>query len=120
MSGLATTLPGSQNIFGEWSYNPAMFRLKRSGSRNVGPTQIVTNLYGSIALLALFSLILGMNLVSIAHDLRRGDPYQVVRWTEFSACVAVAALISGSFWIHRWIQRLSRLDSEQKVDSASR
>ena len=99
---------------------PAMFRLKRSSSRNVGRTRIVTNLYGSIALLALFSLTLGMDFVSIAHDLGRGDPYQVVCWTEFSACVAVAAIISDSFWIHRWIQRLTRLDSEQKVDCASR
>jgi hypothetical protein len=88
--------------------------------RNLDRTQLVSNLYGSILFLAMFSFLFGMQLFSMARDLGRGDPYHVVHWTEFSVVAMLVAIISSAFRIHGWIQRLVKFDSEQKPDSASR
>ncbi len=98
-----------------------MLRSNLFSRRNLGPTKLVSNLYGSIVCLAMFSLSLGMQLISMARDLGRGDPYHVVHWTEVSVIVMLAGIIGSGFWIHRWIQLLTaKLSSEQKSDSASR
>jgi hypothetical protein len=69
----------------------------------------------------MFSLILGMQLLSMARDLGRGDPYHVVHWTEVSVIVMVAGIVRSGFWIHRWTQLLTaKLGGEQKSDPASR
>jgi len=88
--------------------------------RNLSRTQLISKLYGSICCLAMFSMLFGMQIFSMARDLRRGDPNHVVHWTAFSVIAMLAGIISSSLWIHGWIQRLAKLDSEQRPDSASR
>lgn len=97
-----------------------MLRQRIFNDRNLGRSQLVSNLYGSIFCLAMFSLLFGMQFFSMARDLGRGDPYHVVHWTEFSVIFLLLGIISSAFWIHRRIQRLAKLDSEQRSDSASR
>ncbi len=96
-----------------------MIRTKRFGSQNFSRSQIISILYSSIISLAVFSLLLGMQSISLARDLGRGDPYRVVRWTELALCSIVAAIVSSAFLIRRWIQRLAKFDSEEESSSAS-
>jgi TctA family transporter len=117
---LAVDTAKSRNISANRAIIRAMFSPKLFISQNVGRTQIMSNLYGSIVLLASFSLCLGMQLSSLARDLGRGDPYHVVRWTELATCSALVAVIGSAFGIHQWIQRLAKLGGEQKTDSESR
>lgn len=97
-----------------------MLRPRIFNDRNLGRNRFVSDLYGSIFCLAMFSLLLGLQISSMARDLGRGDPYHVVHWTEFSVVVMFAGIIGSAIWIRRWIQRLTRPDSAQKSDSASR
>jgi large-conductance mechanosensitive channel len=87
--------------------------------QKLGRTQLMTNLYGSIICLAMFSLVLGIELFSMARDLVRGDPYHVIHLTEFSVIAMVVAIVVCAFSIHRWVQRLAKLDRNKEEHQIS-
>jgi hypothetical protein len=95
-----------------------MFRPTLFNNRKLGRAQWISHLYGAILCIAVFSFLLGTQLVSLARVLGHGDPYHVVHWTELGAASALASVILSAFQIHRCIRRLTNLDSEQKSDSA--
>src|SRR5258708_1938215 len=90
-------------------YNSAMLNTK------VSLTRVVMNLYLCIAVLALLSVGLGMNLTTLARELGPGDPYQVMSLHEFSSCALALGILSLAFVIHRLIQRVAKLNLEQKT-----
>jgi uncharacterized membrane protein YidH (DUF202 family) len=96
-----------------------MFRRNLFSSQNVSRSQAITNLYLFIVLVALMTLTLGMNLISLADELRRGDPYHSAHFHEFGLCLTLTAIICCAFLIHQLIQRLAKPDSETKADPAS-
>lgn len=110
-----TIPPPSQNAIEDRAIIPAMFGSKFFDLQRLSRVQVATNLYTWIASLAIFSLGVGMNLISIAHDLGRGDPYHVLHSTELSTCALLAAIICVAVAIRRGIQRLAKSDDERSA-----
>ncbi len=80
-------------------------------STELNRTKIVSSLYLFIVVLAILSVVLGMNLMSLAREFGHGDPYQTMSLHETSACVLTAGILFIAFAVHRSIQRLSNIDN---------
>jgi hypothetical protein len=81
--------------------------------------QVIANLYIFITALAILSLVLGMNLSSLAHSIGHGDQYQTLRLDEISTCTLAVSVLLMCFAIHRSIRLLSKPDNEQTLNSTS-
>jgi hypothetical protein len=72
----------------------------------LGRTRLLFGVYYPVFTLAMLSLLLGMNLITLAQAAGQGDPYQVRKFFQLSVGLLVAGIAGSGFMIQRGVQRL--------------
>ena len=71
------------------------------------PAQVVLGLYGQIALLAIGCFNLGLTIVLLVGEIKRGDPFGTLVNFKVEAVVSFLMILGSAFWIRKSVRRLS-------------
>ena len=69
--------------------------------------QIVSGLYGQIALLAIGCFNLGMGMAILMREIKRGDQFETVVSLKVFAAASFLLALGSAFWIRKSVRGLS-------------